>query len=128
MIEEGLIKRVLAESDFRNQIREKFMITLTVGDDDYYYILALILAYLYKNYDREDGYTASEFLGIAKELNTKRISEMTTDQVDALMAELTELNVIRATAGGKYLFSRYSFLSMMGTSDEVDEKLLGYSE
>lgn len=128
MIEEKLIKRVLAESDFRNQIREKFMITLTIGDDDYYYILALILAYLYRNYDREGGYSASDILRIAKELNTKRISGMTKEQVDALMTELCELNVIRVTAENRYLFSRYNFFTMMGTSDEVDEKLLSFSE
>ena len=128
VIEEKLIKRVLAESDFRNQIREKFMITLTIGDDDYYYILALILAYLYRNYDREGGYSAADILRIAKELNTKRISGMTKEQVDALMTELCELNVIRVTAENRYLFSRYNFFTMMGTSDEVDEKLLSFSE
>lgn len=127
-IQEGLIKRVLAESDFRSQIREKFMITLRVGDDDYYYILALILAYLYKSNDREDGYTAAEILEIAKEFCIHRIDDMTADQIDALMTELCELNVMRATSDGRYLFSRYNFLSMMGTTDEVDERLLSYTE
>ena len=127
-IKEGLIKRVLAESDFRSQIREKFMITLKVGDDDYYYILALILAYLYMSNDREDGYTSTEILEIAEEFCIKRIGDMSADQIDALMTELCELNVMRVTSGGKYLFSRYNFLSMMGTSDEVDERLLSFTE
>ena len=128
IVEQSLIKRVLADSDFMSQIREKFMITLRVGDDDFYYILALILAYLYINYDREDGYTASEILNVAKELNTSKISGMSEDQVDALLMELCELNVLRRTSDGRYLFSRYNFLSEMGTASEVDDRLLAYSE
>lgn len=125
-IEEGLIKSVLAEQDFRSQIREKFMITLRVGDDEYYYILALILAYLYRNNYRDNGFSASEILAAAKELETKYIEDMTVEQVDALMVELCELNVMRATADNRYLFSRRSFLSMLGTSNEVEDKLLSY--
>ena len=51
---------------------------------------------------------------------------MTVEQVDALMVELCELNVMRATADNRYLFSRRSFLSMLGTSNEVEDKLLSY--
>lgn len=127
VVSEELIKKVLAESDFRAQIREKFMITLTLGDDDYYYILALILAYLYRNYDSEDGYTAAEILDVAKELEIGRIADMDVDQVQALMTELRELNVVKE-AGHKYLFARYNFSSMLGNAEEVDDRLLSYAE
>ena len=127
VVSEELIKKVLAESDFRAQIREKFMITLMLGDDDYYYILALILAYLYRNYDSEDGYTAAEILDVAKEFEISRIADMTVEQVQALMTELRELNVVKE-AGHKYLFARYNFSSMLGSAEEVDDKLLSYTE
>lgn len=127
VVSEELIKKVLAESDFRAQIREKFMITLTLGEDDYYYILALIMAYLYRNYDSEDGYTAAEILDVAKELEIGRIADMDVDQVQALMTELRELNVVKE-AGHKYLFARYNFSSMLGNAEEVDDRLLSYAE
>jgi hypothetical protein len=127
VVSEELIKKVLAESDFRAQIREKFMITLMLGDDDYYYILALILAYLYRNYSSEDGYTAAEILNVAKELEISRIADMSVEQVQALMTELRELNVVKE-AGHKYLFARYNFSSMLGNAEEVDDKLLSYAE
>ena len=103
------------------------MITLMLGDDDYYYILALILAYLYRNYDSEDGYTAAEILDVAKEFEISRIADMTVEQVQALMTELRELNVVKE-AGHKYLFARYNFSSMLGSAEEVDDKLLSYTE
>ncbi len=44
------------------------------------------------------------------------------------MQELLELNILRHTVNEKYLFSRYSFFQMMGTSDEIDSRLLEYME
>ena len=46
-IRERHIKKVLADPEFTGQIREKFMITLKVDEDKYYYLIALLLAFLY---------------------------------------------------------------------------------
>ena len=48
--------------------------------------------------------------------------------IDGLMQELLELNILRHTVQDLYLFSRYSFFQMMGTADEIEDKLLGYME
>ena len=44
------------------------------------------------------------------------------------MEELKELNVLRSTDDSHYLFSKFSFFQMMGTSTEVDDKLVEYME
>lgn len=44
------------------------------------------------------------------------------------MQELLELNILRHTVQNLYLFSKYNFFQMMGTSDEIDDKLLEYME
>lgn len=41
------IKKVLAEQSLQNDIYNKFSITLKIGNDDYYYIIALLVAYHY---------------------------------------------------------------------------------
>ena len=48
--------------------------------------------------------------------------------IDGLMQELLELNILRHTVQNLYLFSKYNFFQMMGTSDEIDDKLLEYME
>ena len=127
IVEEGLIKKVLADSDFLNQIKEKFEITLKVGDDPYYYILALALAYLYRNEKRDEGYSVSDIASVISDLAIGCMANMTKEQVEALLAELVELNVLKVSSEGRYLFSRYNFLSMMGSAEEVDDALLSYS-
>ena len=44
------------------------------------------------------------------------------------MEELRELNVLRQTANGRYLFTRYNFFQMMGSRDKLTEDLLMYME
>ena len=45
MIREEHIKKVLADKTLEDQIREKFEITLKVDDDDYYYQIAVLMAF-----------------------------------------------------------------------------------
>ena len=47
IIKKDHIKKILAEQSLQQDIREKFFITLKVGEDYYYYIIALLVAYYY---------------------------------------------------------------------------------
>ena len=44
------------------------------------------------------------------------------------MEELNELNVLRSIDDTRYLFTRFTFFQMMGTSSEVEDKLVEYME
>ena len=57
-----------------------------------------------------------------------QVAVQKTQVINGLMQELLELNILRHTVNEKYLFSRYSFFQMMGTSDEIDSRLLEYME
>ena len=127
-ISEKHIKKVLAESDFQRDIYNKFDITLRVDEDCYYHIIAILMASLY--YDRNDqsGYLPEDILMLGQDLGIARMLALPIEKVRALMEELRELNVLRRTANGRYLFTRYNFFQLMGTRDKLEEALLTYME
>ena len=127
-ISEAHIKKVLADPEFMKQIREKFFITLEIDGDNYYFILALLVAYLYHKNGYREGYTAADVLETARELLIGKISGLDVDEVAALMEELRELNVLRSADGKHYLFTRFNFFQMLGTGPEVEDELLKYME
>ncbi len=127
-ISEDHIKKVLADSEFTDQIREKFFITLKLDEDNYYYLIALIMAYLYHGNGYNEGYSALDIKEAGKELDIAKIARLDDDKLIAFMEELKELNVLRSTDDTHYLFSKFSFFQMMGTASEVDDKLVDYME
>lgn len=127
-ISEEHIKKVLADPEFTEQIREKYIITLKLDEDNYYYLIALIMAFLYHNNGYNDGYSAEDIKTAGKELDIAKIARLDNAKLSAFMEELKELNVLRSTDDTHYLFTRFTFFQMMGTRTEVDDKLEEYME
>ena len=65
---------------------------------------------------------------LGQDLGIARMLALPIEKVRALMEELRELNVLRRTANGRYLFTRYNFFQLMGTRDKLEEALLTYME
>ena len=122
-VEKEHIKKVLSEQNFREEILDKFEITLKLGDDKYYYIIALMMAYLYHEKGMVHGYTPKDILSEIHAFELKEFDGFKTEQVAALMEELCELNVLRQSAEGRYLFTRFNFFQMMGSREQVENKI-----
>lgn len=120
------IKKVLAEQSLQQEIREKFFITLKAPDDDYYYIIALFVAYHYHKNKSQNGCSASDLHELAEEFEIKKLAVMEEEKLTALMEELRELNVLQCIGEGRYRFTRHSFCQMMGTVQQIDDELLKY--
>lgn len=127
-VSEEHIKKVLADPEFMQQIREKYTITLRLDEDNYYYLIALIMAYLYHRNGYNEGYSAEDVHNAGKELDINKIADLSIVKLSAFMEELRELNVLRNTDEAHYLFTRFTFFQMMGTSTEVEDKLVEYME
>ena len=65
---------------------------------------------------------------LLSDLDIKKISDLETSKISAFMEELEELNVFRKTDDTHFLFTRFTFFQMMGTSSEVEDKLANYME
>lgn len=122
------IKKVLVDPEFQDKIKEKFLITLKLDEDNYYYLIALIMAYVCHEKGYNDGYSVQDIKDAGMDLGIKEITNLGSDKLSALMEELKELNVLRSTDNSHYLFTRYSFFQMMGTISEVEDKLMEYME
>ena len=127
MIREEHIKKVLADKTLEDQIREKFEITLKVDDDDYYYQIAVLMAFHYHNVKSQNGCSPESLLNVAKEYGLPKISALTEEEVRALMEELRELNVLQKVGNGNYRFTRLSFCEMMGLPNEIDDKIMAFA-
>ncbi len=123
-IKEGHIQSVLGEESFNEEIKNKINMTLRLGDDKFYYVIAHLMAWRYHNDDSIEGYSAKDILDTAEEFGIEELIPQNSEQVEALLKELCELNILREVAKGKYLFVRQRFLNMMGTSDEIEAEIM----
>lgn len=124
-VSEDHIKKVLGEDNLQEEIRQKFFITLTVGSDNYYLLIAMITAYLYKN-DEGICVTPNDVLTFAKDFEIKDIAALSPEKVAALMEEMRELNVLQHNGEHGYRFTHFSFFQMMGTKAYLDQELEKY--
>jgi hypothetical protein len=123
LIGEKQIQEVLRQESLNEEIKKKFFITLHLDEDDYYYILALMIALRYHTYEQASS-SAKEIYDLAAELECKKILDLNLSQVQALLEEMRELNILQADGKQSYRFSRNSFLTNMGEPHEIEDALM----
>lgn len=126
-ITEAHIKKVLADPGFNSEIRNKFIITLKVDNDNLYYIIALLMAYCYNDTPSADGFSAEQIFTAGTEFEIKDVSELSVEKIAALMDELCKLNVLTLNPINNYSFARYNFIQLLGKPEEIDNEILKYS-
>ena len=130
VINEKHIQKILANREFTEEIKKKFEITLELDKDDYYRIIALLLAEMYHSGEEIGfcvGYTANEVYERGTAYGVEKISNMTPELLTGYMEELVELNILKRHPDDSYTFLRQNFLQLMGTSDEILDKLDKYT-
>ena len=127
VVKEEHIKKVLSDKNLEQQIREKFFITLKVDEDDYYYLIALLVAFHYHNNKGQRGCSAKDIRDIALGYSIMKISMLNCEKIRALMEEMRELNVLQQVGNGRYRFARHSFCQMMGSKQRIDDQILDYA-
>ena len=128
-INEKHIQKVLANEEFTHQIKEKFDITLELDNDNYYQIIALLMAEMYHSDDvmnHSVGYSADEVYARGCEYEIHKISSLDPDVFTVYMDELVELNIFRKHPDNSYTFLRQNFFQLMGNSDEIYDRLQKY--
>lgn len=128
IVTKTIIKKVLADEDLRTEIKNKFDITLRVGGDHYYYVIALLGAYHYHNQDAQNGFSVENIRNLADEFNISLITRAPINQIRALMDEMMELNILQRVDNIRYRFARYNFYQMIGSNREIEDNLMQYME
>lgn len=125
VVMENHIKKILADEEFKQQVQEKFEITLELDDDDYYKVIALLLARLYNTDESRQGFSAQDIINEGKDCMIDKIGKLSVEKMKALLDELVELNILKEI-NGNYSFNRHHFLTMMGDDASIERKLVEY--
>lgn len=129
LITESHIKKVLADPDFTDEIRNKLMITLKLGNDKLYYVIAILLAYCYNNASSADGFSAAQIYETGCEMEIRCFDNMNEKKIETLMDELCKLNVLTLNhTSQKYSFARFNFIQLLGKPADIDNEILKFSE
>ena len=125
VITDDHLRRVMADKEFMEQIREKFEITLRLDQDQgsCYYPLTLLIGWMYTDEPSRGGYTAGDILRHAKDLQIAPLRDLSEEQVDALLQELQDLNILRSVSQDTYLLASKNFRDLLGSDEEIFEKL-----
>ena len=130
VITDDHLRRVMADKEFMEQIREKFEITLRLDQDQgsFYYPLTLLIGWMYTEEPSRGGYTAGDILRHAKDLQISPIQDLSEEQIDALLQELQDLNILRSVSQDTYLLASKNFRDLLGSDEEIFEKLSSMGE
>ena len=119
------LRRVMSDKEFIAQIHEKFEITLTLDEDQgsCYYPLALLIGWMYYLEPSRNGYTAQDVLRCAVDYAVKPLNGLDEEKIDALLQELQDLNILRSVTNNSYLLASKNFRDLLGSDEEINEKL-----
>lgn len=120
------LRRVLADNDFVYEIRDKFEITLRLDSDQgsYYYLIALLIAWLCYTSPSSVGYSADDLMHHASDLHIPPLEQLDHSQMDTLLQELLDLNILSSTGPDTYFFASKHFQDLLGSETQVFDKLL----
>ncbi len=124
-VSETHIKKVLSDPHFREQIKEKFDDTLFLDADDggYYYSAALLIALISENSGKLSC-SVTEISEEAKKHGLSSLAALEKDSLEAILDELCCLNILMKDSDCAYSFSTKNFRDMMGSAEDIEEKLL----
>jgi len=132
-LSETHVHTVLQDIRFQKAIEDKFKMTLDLGKDNpdmkdsenYYLILASVLAYAYYQQEYHNKCTLAQFRHICSQFGISRITSLTDENISAFLKEMCILNIFSSDGGNppSYSFSRHNFFLMMGSEEELWQKL-----
>ena len=132
-LDETQIRNLLQDPKFNKQIIDKLFITLGVDakEGSHYKILAYALAHCCQE-DMEGasfGFTTAELMHVCEQFNIASIVNLGEHTVHALLEEMTEMNVLRASQDRTlFSFNRRNFLEMMGDMETIWKELEGFAD
>ena len=132
-LDETQIRNLLQDPKFNKQIIDKLFITLGVDakEGSHYKILAYALAHccLEDVEGASFGFTAAELMHVCEQFNIASIVNLGEHTVQALLEEMTEMNVLRASQDhALFSFNRRNFLEMMGDMETIWKELEEFAD
>ncbi len=122
-LDANYLKSLLGAPDFLAEIKQRFFLTLSLDDDNYYEIIALSIALLYYEMGSPIAVSAADIRDTCAMCGVEKITNLSDANLAALLEEMVLLNLLRRV-DDKFEFNRYSFWQMMGKDEnDVTQKL-----
>ncbi len=121
-LDDQYLKNMLGKRDFQEEINKKFQITLKLDDDNFYEVIALVIALAYYESNRPVHVSLDKIRETCLLYDIDKIAQMSNSQLESLLGEMVELNLLRKV-DDMYEFNRYAFWHMLGNEDEVSSRL-----
>lgn len=127
VVSEDLLRTVLRDRNFTNEIRSKIEATLFLDQDEgcYYYQLALAMGltcYLKGSSDR-NWYTFAELKDTIRGYSFVNLMALSEDNLRGLVGELCDLFIFKNVGGDRFRFTNRAILDLLGTADDIVRKL-----
>ena len=124
-LDDEYLKNMLGKRDFQDEINKKFQITLKLDDDNFYEIIALVIALEYYQKNCPVHVSVAKIKETCFIYDIEKITSISDADLDNLLGEMVELNLLRKV-DEQYEFNRYAFWHMMGTESEIEDRLTQY--
>ncbi|MBR2868415.1 MAG: hypothetical protein IKB88_05040 [Clostridia bacterium] len=117
------INKVLADRHLLDEIKDKFEITLRLGEGNHYYIIALLLALRFAYDESAEGYNVDDIISMADSIGFNLIDIVSKEHLSALLEELCDLNILKKI-GEFYTFRTKNFRNLLGPKEKLLEDIL----
>lgn len=128
IVTESHIKKLLGNKKFRNGIKNIFLDMLGNDESGVYYSCAVIIAYLCFIKNSEYGYTPEEIRSIADSYWVKGISSLSEENLAEVLESLCNMGILVKGFENRYFFFRENFCNIIGSQNEIEDRLLKYME
>lgn len=128
IVTESHIKKILGNKKFRNGIKNIFLDMLGNDESGIYYSCAVITAYLCCIKNSEYGYTPDEIRLIADSYWIKDVSALSEEKLLEVLDNLCNMGIFVKGFEKRYFFFRENFCGIIGSQNEIEDKLLKYME
>ena len=119
---------ILGNKKFRNGIKNIFLDMLGNDESGIYYSCAVITAYLCCIKNSEYGYTPDEIRLIADSYWIKDVSALSEEKLLEVLDNLCNMGILVKGFEKRYFFFRENFCGIIGSQNEIEDKLLKYME
>jgi len=127
IITETHIKKVLVNENFLN-ITDDMLKNILISGNNSYYECVLIMAYLYCTADSVCGYTLEEIKATAENNCMKKFSLISDKELLKILDGLCRKGILIKIFENRYLFCRDNFCGIIGSRNEIEDKLLNYMD
>ena len=123
ILDDNYLKSLLGNAEFQQELHLNFKLALNADKNNFYEIIALALAWLCYDKNRPISANATEIKNVCLMCSVDKINKLSDAELLNLLEEMVAFDILAKTDDGKFEFSHYAFWHMLGTEEEINDKL-----